>query len=369
MDICSPSKCIERIMKIKLLTLSALVLLLSGCFKSETWDPGEWEHHFNGPIAKTKIDLSTLTNLQEIRLVDNILSTEINPLWDGLLIVPPITAQSSEKNPQLFEMTDYFKAIHADSLVVSVDFTNGYPIDVGKGTELVFRNADNKEEFFRHAIREQVAPGELYEFDIEVLTDESNPQKIESNIEFYLDNFRSNGTSGEIRDFTGTSTNFSFTIEFLSVLKLELYADKAWSDTIVTTISLFDEGVAQQRLAQGSIGLKLTNGLPINGLSFIEILDENDNKIGQIFTDTLKILPATIDPTTTEVLTRTDEDVLVELPFETLDLFYKQSKLKISYVINTNNISSDNLIIGESSFLRAKVKLDLKVYGHEVEIE
>ena len=348
-------------MKTKLLSLSALLILLSGCFKSETWAPGDWEHHFNGPVAKTKVDLSTLTNLQEIRLVENILASEINPLWDGNIILPPITGQSSANSPQTFEMTDYFKSIYTDSLIVSVDFTNGYPMDIGKGTELVFRNAENKNEFFRHALRRQVASGEVYKFDIRVITDENDPQKIESNIEFYLDKFRSNGTSGEFRDFTGASTNFAFTMKFLSVLKMELYPDKIWSDTIVSTISLFDEGAAQQRIAEGTIGLKFSNGLPVNVLGFIEILDENDVVIGQIFGDTIRVLPATVDGATTEVINRTEANVLVKMPFETLDLFYRQSKLKISYIINTMNIEDGDLIIGEDSYL--------KVYGHEVEID
>ncbi|MGB0428895.1 MAG: hypothetical protein ACPGLV_00380 [Bacteroidia bacterium] len=349
-------------------TILLSALILASCFREETWEPNTWTHHFQGPIAKTNLDLEALTNLQEIRFVDNILASEVNALWDGPVLVPAITNQSSEKNPQIFEMTEYFKAIHTDSLIVKVDFTNGYPIEFGKGTELVFRNQENQDEFFRHALVRPVAPGEEYTFNIEILTAEDNPQKVETNIEFYLDNFRSSGTEGEIRDFTGASTNFAFTIEFLSVLKLELYPDKEWGDTTKTVITLFEDGTEEQKIVEAKIGLKLVNGLPINGLAFIDILNSDDEVVGSIFKDTLVITPATIDPNTLEVLNKTEVELEIDLPFETLNHFYNNSKLKIMYEMNTNGIPANELVLGEEASLKAKVKADAKLYVDEIEI-
>jgi hypothetical protein len=356
-------------MKLKLLPLLLIPLVVVSCFRDETWNPNTWTHHFQGPVAKTTLDLEALTNLQEIRFVENILASEINPLWDGQILLPPVTGQSSKNSPQIFEVTDYFKALHTDSLIIEVEFTNGYPINFSKGTEFVFTNQDNNEELFRHPIEDDVAPGQNYKFNIEVITDENNPQKVESNIEFYIDNFRTTGTEGEIRDFTGASTNFAFTLKFLSVIKLELYPDKAWSDTSTASVSIFEDGADEQKIAEGKITLDLLNGLPINGWAHIDILDENDVVVGKIFDDSLKIEPATIDPSTLAVTNKTQNTVVIDLPFDKLDLFYQDSKLKIKYEMNTNGIDEAQLVIGEEANLKAKVKVDLKLYVDEVEIK
>ncbi|MFY0673571.1 MAG: hypothetical protein JXQ87_09200 [Bacteroidia bacterium] len=355
-------------MKLKLLPLLLIPLVVVSCFRDETWNPNTWTHHFQGPIAKTTLDLEALTNLQEIRFVENILASEINPLWDGQILLPPVTGQSSKNSPQIFEVTEYFKALHTDSLIIEVEFTNGYPINFVKGTEFVFTNQENGEELFRHPIEDDVAPSENYKFNIEVITDPSQPQKVESNIEFYIDNFRTTGTDGEIRDFSGASTNFAFTLKFLSVIKLELYPDKAWSDTTTSNVSLFEDGADEQKIAEGKVTIDLVNGLPINGWAHIDILDANNNVVGQIFDDSLKIDPATIDPNTLGVINKTVNNVVVDLPFDKLDLFYQDSKLKIQYEMNTNGIDPAQLVIGEEANLKAKVKVDLKVYVDEIEI-
>ncbi|MBI1182662.1 hypothetical protein GC194_00215 [bacterium] len=356
-------------MKTNLLIAALLIAISVGCFKDETWAPAPWTHHFNGPIAKSNLDLSALANLQEIKLVDNILASEIDPTWDGMREVLPIAGLSSENSPQLFKMTDYFKAIHTDSLLVTVDFTNGYPISFGKGTELVFRNSENKDIFFRHPTTREIGPGENYTFDIEILRSPDNPQKVESNIEFYLDNFRSPGSNGQVVDFTNASTNFTFTMKFISVLKLELYPDKEWTDTVLTDFSLFKDGSKQQKIVEGSMTLNLINGLPINGFGFVDILDENDQSLGVLFNDTLKITPATIDPTTTHVLNKTNSELVVSLPFEKLDLFYNKTKLKILYRISTKNVGSDQIIIGDESTLLMKLSADLKIYVDNINVE
>ena len=359
-------------MKYKIPLVVALIgLLLSSCFTNESFEPEPWVHEFKGPLVKTTLGLSALTNLQKVRLVDNITSAEINPLWDGPAIVPPITGLSSADNPQIFETTEYFKAIHTDSLLVHVKFSNGYPLSFGKGSELVFRNSADQAEFFRHSIENDIAPGQSYEFDIEVLSKEGeDPVKVESNIEFYLDNFKSQGTNGNLVDFTNASTNFEFTLEFISVLKLEIYSNKSWGDTITTKLKVFDEGTTKQEIAEGQLTFKLTNGLPVNGRAFIDIEDLDNQVIGQVFKDTLRLVPADLNPTTGELIQSTNAEIVIPLDFDKIGLFYDELKLRIMYDLNTNNITqSDAILVTKESFIAAQLVGEVTGYVDKIELD
>lgn len=359
-------------MKCKISIVVALLgLLLSSCFTNETFEPEPWVHEFKGPLVKTNLGLSALTNLQSIRLVDNITAAEINPLWNGPAIVPPISGLSSEDNPQIFETTEYFKAIHTDSLIIKVTFTNGYPIDFSKGSELVFRNSESQVEFFRHAIREDLSPGEEYEFNIEVLAKPGEePVKVESNIEFYLDNFKSLGTNGNLVDFSTASTNFEFDLEFISVLKLEIYPDRAWGDTITTKVKVFDDDTEEQEIAEGQLTFKLTNGLPVNGRAFVDIEDLDNNVIGQIFKDTLDLVPATLDPTNGALINSTETDIIIPLDFEKTGLFYDEVKLRIMYDLNTNGITTgDAIVVTKESFIAAQLVGEFTGYIDKIDLD
>jgi len=359
-------------MKLKLLLAVFLSgVLLSSCFTNETFEPEPWVHEFKGPLVKSTLDLSALTNLQRIKFVDNITAAEINPLWDGPAIVPPITGLSSEDNPQIFEATEFFKAIHTDSLVVNVKFTNGYPLIFGKGSDLVFRNQEDQTEFFRHSIERDIDPGEEYEFDIEVLADEGQePIKVESNIEFYLDNFQSPGTDGGVVDFTNASTNFEFLLEFISVLKLDVYTDKEWGDTVVSALKIFEEGTEEQEYAQGKLTLQLTNGLPVRGRAFIDIEDVDNNRIGQVFQDTLVITPADLDPTTGALNSSTYTELVVPLDFEKVSLFYDEVKLRIMYELNTNNLGTgDAVTVTKESAISVKLIGEFTGYIDKIDLD
>ena len=353
-----------------------LVLLLSGlllnsCFKKEEFTPETWKHSFKGPLVKTVMDISDLANVQDIKMVDEIKASQLDPRWDGELIQPAITGKSSEDAPQIFEVTDFFKAIHTDSLVVGVKFTNGYPISIGKGTELVFRNEESQTVFFREAITNNIEPGETYNFDIEVLSGPGEePQKVESNIEFYLDNFRTTGSGGEVVDFTNATTTFEFTLHFINVVLLEFFPDKIWSDTVTTVFSLFEEGAVNQEIIEGDLSLFFNNSLPVRGFTLVEVFDMEDRFLGSLTSDTVRLKPGSVDQTTADVLETAVTSVAIPISNNKVDWFYDKVQLRIVYDLNTNNIvNSGTILVGEDSHLKTRLVGDFDLYVDRLELD
>jgi hypothetical protein len=356
-------------MKTKLL-LAICVWLLTGCFKEITWEPEPWTHHYAGPVVKTALSLNSLTNLQKIKLVDDILSLEVNSLWSGPMIVPPINGLNSRSSAQVFELTEYFKAIHTDSLDIQVDFTNKYPIPIGQGTELVFENVGNGQVFYRHSIGQTVAPNSTYTFHIEVSKKADEPLKVESNVMFYLDNFRSSGSNGQVVDFTDASTVFAFGFEFISVRKLELYPSKEWTDTVPASVSIFGAGAEPQKILEGSIMLAFRNGLPIQARAQVMVLDEQGNTIDSLFQEAVTLKPGTIDPLSYDVLEEGITEAKADLSFDQLALFYSERDLEIIYRIHTpDDPAGVGIVLNEQSMLRLKLMLDFTLYVDQIEIE
>lgn len=346
-------------------------LILSSCFKNEEFTPETWKHSFKGPMLKTIMDISDLANVQDIRLVDDIKASQINPNWNGKMVQPPITGESSEADPQIFEVTDFFKAIHTDSLVVGVKFTNGYPIPIGKGTELVFRNEEGQNVFFREAIDQNIAPGETYSFDIEVLSKAGEePQKVEANIEFYLDNFRTTGSDGKEVDFTDARTTFEFDLRFINVVLLEFFPDRSWSDTVSTVFTLFEDGVTNQEIVNGEIRLLFNNGLPVRGFTQVSVFDIDDRFLGSLTIDTVRLAPGNVDQVTAEVIETANTQVTIDITNEKVDWFYDKVKLEIVYDLNTRGIvDAGSILVGQSSNLKTRLVGDFDLYVDRLDIE
>lgn len=292
-------------------------------------------------------------------------------MWTGPMIVPPIYGLSSRGSAQVFELTEYFKAIHTDSLDIQVDFTNKYPIAIGMGTELVFENVASGDVFYRHAIDREVPPNTTYTFNIEVSKKADDPLKVESNVMFYLDNFRSPGSKGKVVDFTDASTVFAFGFEFISVRKLELYPSKEWADTVPASISIFKEGEGQQKILEGSIMLAFRNGLPLHARAQVMVLDEQGETIDSLFQEAVTLKPGTIDPLTYNVLEEGITEAKADLSFDQLALFYSKRDLEIIYRINTRPQPdpTTGIVLNEQSMLRLKLMLDFTLYVDQIEIE
>lgn len=344
--------------------------LLNSCFKNEEFTSETWKHSFKGPLFKTIMDISDLANVQDIKLVDNITASQLDPRWNGMIIQPPITGVSSEENPQIFEVTDFFRAIHTDSLVVGVKFTNGYPITIGKGTELVFRNEESQNVFFREAIKNNIEPNETYEFDIEVLSKPGeDPQIVESNIEFYLDNFRTTGSNGEFVDFTNASTTFEFDLRFINVVLLEFYPDRTWSDTVTNVFSLFDDNATNQEIIDGSLSLFFNNSLPVRGFTHVDVFTLEDQFLGSLTADTVRLLPGKVNQTTSEVLETAVTSVVIPISPDKVDWFYDDVQLRIIYDLSTRNIvSGGTILVGGESNLKTRLVGDFDLYVDRLEL-
>ena len=364
-DICSAQ---EITMK-HLFILLLLGFGLSSCFRDGLTEPDPWEPKFNLPVLKTSLSLEDLTNVQDIQGSATIASTAINPLWTGTTFVPPVAGLSNEDNPAEFEISEYFSEIYTDSLIIGVEFVNDYPIAFSRGSKLVFRNSVSGDIVEEHSLVENVNPKDTYRFDIRIIADAGNPTRLESKMDFYLDDFRSNGSGLSQVNFDNAATKFIFKLEFLRINRILLEGEQKFTDTLVTEITL-DEGdtLDPQRLAEGSIDLYIDNGLPVNLKTQIDMLDENDKFIEGFFQDTVILPPATIDQATGDVSNRQEVKIVVPMSFQKVDYFYDKIKLKTTYNINTVGLGGANgILLSRKSDIKVQVVLNLDAYPENLD--
>lgn len=352
--------------------LAALLLLLplllfQSCFREYEPEPKEWNPEWDLPIVRADLSMADLTNLQNLKGNVTIMASQLNPMWNGPAFVPPISGLSTENSPALFQISDYFEEVSTDSMILTVTFTNGYPIDFGKGSQLVFRNQEDGKILHVHSLKEQLDPGESYEFDIEILRGfNEDPLNISNNIEFYLDDFRSNGSNGEVVDFSGAAADFVFELKFLKVLSVKAQVDQTWTDTIIADLSLGEN--PYDSVGEGSLDLYVNHGLPLNLFILIEVLDENNQVTDRLF-DTLDLLPADVNQVTGEVNQTQKTSINIPLERSRVISFFKGIKLRTVYNLNTKNLDTGGnnfVLFGQESDLKFQLVGHFDIDGSQI---
>lgn len=248
-------------------------VFLAACFILPKCDlpeggPG-WEPNYYGPIAKSEVFIEDVSKLEDLIFEQDVPVQDINSQFQGEYDSVPAFSLNRKVGPYEFEISEIFRKIAADSLVFRISYKNVFPIDLAEGTVLSFRNkSDTSQEIFRHRIEEDIEPGE--EFSIErIVTD----KVVDNNINFYLENFTSNGSDDPVDFGQGLEATFVFELIFLKIAELEIETGQEY--VLQDTTDFNYEERSGEGSAEGELYVFFENKFPLEFSAQLYLLDEN----------------------------------------------------------------------------------------------
>ena len=361
-------------------TFLLLVLLgtisFSSCFKEPEVDPDEirdnWETDILAPIMRTRMFIEDAANLADVQSNVVIDAATINPLWSGPMIVPAVSGLSTQAKPSEFGITEYFERVYTDTLNMTVTLTNNLPIPINRGTILVYRNKETQSIIAKKLLDKDVEPGESYEFEFLIYNEGNNPPLVESDIQFYLEDFRTSGSEGQIVDFSGGNVQFEFILNWIKINEILINSDKQFADTIEFGFEIDGNGTDTllKQAFDGKLLVFMESGMPLNVLWSMDLVDENDDFLMDFGSQDIDLDPAETDHATGEVTKMQETKIEIALDPESIDKLMKARKVKAYYDINTLGLGSGGVVrINENSFIDIQVVADLLIRPGKIETE
>ena len=324
--------------------------------------PG-WEPNYYGPIANTRVDIEDIAKLEDLVFNQEVDANDVKSRFEGEVPEVPPFSLDKQVGPYPFTITEIFEKIAVDSLLFNVSFENAFPIDIAKGTVISFRNKDDGKEVFRHRIQADVEPGEKFEVTRTVL-DES----VDNDLNFYLENFTSNGSQEPVDFGDGLETDFRFELIFLSIAELEIKTNQSYRITDTTSFDLDTRDEAGS--AKGELFIYFENRYPLIFETQLYLLDENKNLVDSLFESPVELgsAPVVESPQGGRI---TGDTVLVvdtvELKDDNLRSLKNADYLSGNFFARTvdtaqngNPLSSISITITDRSFLNLQVTGDVK---------
>jgi hypothetical protein len=225
-------------MKSTILYSLTAMLLLWGCSK---FDPSYDEinsiqSEWLLPIAKTSVGFQ---NIKEISKID--FEVYVSPAELGFASNTPIDIPSFEiqtLGPYVKQLPSIVKTIQYDSLLFTIELVNGFPITLGAGTTISFRNSpaiadDNL--LFKWIIDEPTLPGQVVN-----LTTVSSSNHFNENIYIYVEDLQSPGGNNVV--FSGFPLSISTEFEVIDLNYIELHTGNEILSIDTLSISIEEPG-------------------------------------------------------------------------------------------------------------------------------
>jgi hypothetical protein len=329
------------------------ILLLWGCSKFEpSYDEiNSIQSEWLLPIAKTSIGFE---NIKEISKVD--FDVYVAPSDLGFTSNTPIDIPSFEiqtLGPYVKQLPNIIKAIQYDSLLFTIELVNGFPITLGAGTTISFRNtpaiADNN-LLFKWVLDEPTLPGEVIN-----LTTVSSSNHFNENIYIYLEDLQSPGGNNIV--FSGFPLSISTEFEVIDLNYIELYTGQQILSIDTLSISIEEPGDTFGTSTGGTATIYFDNRLPAHQRFQAYFLDEG------IVIDSLFSTPGIINGCSVDANGIPGElqpsKAQAPLSWTKWTKLAKSDKLVIHHYLNTNGYSGQHIRANENCRIDLQLVVDV----------
>lgn len=325
-------------------------MAFSGCIDVPDDDGPTWSPEILGPATKSVSSIEDVTDLEDKSFNITVNSQQIDSDFVGQVDSVPAFSSPSV-GPEQFELTEFVESANVDSLNLRITFENTYPINVAAGTELVFRSSDDRSLIFRHELQKDIKPNERFSRTFKVVN-----KKVYSNIDFFMEDFRTDGSNGEPVNFnSNNSTRFQFDLNFLRVNNAIIKNDKEFSARDTSDFNLVDEiddDEASDTTVKGKLFIYVENGFPIRSQVGMIFLDEFGNTIYTLIplNQPEVISPAQLQ-TNGDVTSIAEKKIEVEVSKEVIEDLKKAETVITTLDFDTNHLTENQKVTRESTFL------------------
>lgn len=339
-----------------LLIITAIFIFIAACNMPDFEGPDNWEFDFYGPIIINQTSLEDLAELEDIVFVYELRTNSIG-IPVGTSPVPPIPPMP-EFYAETFKLTDHFVWVHADSLVFDMTITNKFPINIKAGTTVRFRNNMNNELVYEHEIQENIEPNESYHF-----TDLLSDQFVESDVDFYIDGFHSDGSSEPVTITSDDGADFEFVLSFIKLHSLMIKTNQNYTvdDTSEVFIEIDEEN---ENIADGIIEVYILNKFPIKMEFQLYFLDEFFNVKDSLFDfGRAVIVPAELgaESGTVNEASVVEDKHTIMVNAEKIRAIGESEFVRPYFNVNTDHLTEHTRINADESYLGIQITSDIKL--------
>lgn len=343
-----------------LLPLIMALFLLKACNTPD--ETPDYSPEYFGPAVDSRVNIEDISQLEDIVLNQEVNPSDIQNGFQGRQTVPPFNLDR-RVGPYPFSITDVFREVEADSLVFQLGVTNSLPIPLSPDTEIVFRNQSNDSVIYRKVIEEPVGPGEEFRFE-ETVTD----KVVENDINFFLENFTSEGSNGEQVNFDNAGpADFEFELVFLDINKLVISKGESYTITDTSNVS-YSGPTDTASSASGQVFISLENRFPLNFNLQLLFLDDEQAIVDSVLNKRIQLDGAPVNEDGLVIGEQTRTVDTIQIDTDQLNALKEADQLSTEFRASTvvedvdgSPIPSVTLEIEDQSFLRLQIGVDAKV--------
>jgi hypothetical protein len=333
-----------------------LFLLLSACSKYNTnlKELPTWQSDWLIPMVKGQVSFENIKKFSDSKTTFNIPSLDIGYASGVNINVPPINLP--QVGPYAQPLSDWIHSVNFDTLQISLQFQNAFPIPIGAGTQFSFRRSsqvnDPNNIIYTHTLPYDIAPNETYAFDIRVINN-----YLSDTVFLYLEQFNSPGGNNVI--FSNNPSKVNLTVKIIDINRVELNAGKFETETDTVDIDFSNEDLGNDTASYGKLNFFIDNALPIHFYIQVYFL----NPVTAQITDSLLAPPFVSNGCTTNAsgdpTSVTTNNTSISLSTVRINKIKESTRAIISYKINTLNYPPPYVIMSDKCYLKMQITGDL----------
>jgi hypothetical protein len=248
-------------MNSRLLLAALVVLFFFGCSKFQpTYEEidtlqSEWLL----PIAKTTVGFKNIKEISNVEFDVFVSPSDLGFSSNVPLNIPSFTIPLL--GPYERQLTDFVQEIRYDSLLFTIQLTNGFPFSLNAGTSVVFRNSpsntDDSNLLFRWTLTEDAPPGGAINF-----TSISSDNYFNDVIYIYIENLSTSG--GNNLTFSGIPITVATEFEVIDLNYVDIKTNQSLVSVDTLSISIEEPGDTFGVATGGSATVYFDNQMPAN---------------------------------------------------------------------------------------------------------
>jgi len=267
----------------------SLVFLLSCHLNPNQEITPNWSTNILGPLVKASLTTGNFNGIQKIEATQTIYEKDVFPAnTPGTPVIVPAVS-NVPVGTFTMDLTNAFTEAVFDSGQFNLLITNGFPIDIAKGTTLTFKQ--NGTTLTTYILPDSIAPGGTYNLNIFNLAGKTLYSQITLDISFSSD--------GSNKKFVTFNSNDYITIGIQVIdVKVNYILVKPGNSFTVNDTSNFQLSgdVIKASTVSGNFITHFSNSLPVEFNTQAYFLDENQQLIDSLFTSPILIKQSILSP-------------------------------------------------------------------------
>lgn len=312
--------------------------------------------HILAPALKTEIDIYDFERLLTQNTQYEVAISNI-PTAPTIIALPfPGYGPSSELPPEYLNIFDIAHTIVLDELVATISFNNIFPVDILPNTTIVLKDSTTGTPFLTHVLTEPVAPGATYSIPVK----KSN-LTISSTIALSMDKLTLASSTTPVL-FSNDDFILNLNVHLIDLDYVQLKNDVSYADVAIHPFDINIPNAEDTSAYSGSLSIFLTNKYPANFELKMDLLDENENLVYQIFGDSaLFVAHAPLNDDGTVKLDQATESSKIDfISVSDINNLNSVKKMRVGVVLKTPSAPS-KLILSEITSIDMLVTADIQV--------